>query len=73
MERLWALSLISRFLKESGLENTLETLKLEATDAFEDLDKTIVPLDKPLVAILEEYQLSSGKSKQSAVSPNMCF
>jgi hypothetical protein len=69
-DRLWALSLVSRFLKDAGLANTLETLHIEAELAFKDLENAILPSEKPLIAILEDFKLSNIQSKMGSISVN---
>ncbi|KAJ3041161.1 hypothetical protein HDV00_009876 [Rhizophlyctis rosea] len=53
---LFALSLVADFLKERGLESTLETLTLEASESFERLERFNRPHGKPLLTVLEEHE-----------------
>jgi hypothetical protein len=69
-DKLWALSLVSRFLKDYGFEGSLEMLKVEAASSFQDLEHAILPSDKPLLAILEDFKLMNVQSKMGNISVN---
>lgn len=68
--RSWALSLIYRYLEGSGLHSTLEMLKTEACNEYEDMENAILPSDKPLLALLEDLRIDLLKDKMESVALN---
>lgn len=69
-DKLWALSLASRFLKDCGFDGTLEMLKVEAASSLKDMEDAILPSDKPLLAILEEFKLMNVQAKMGGINVN---
>ncbi|KAI8824040.1 WD40-repeat-containing domain protein [Fimicolochytrium jonesii] len=65
---LLAYSLISQFLTQHNLTDTLATLQTEApASIYDDLQKHRVP-HKPLTAILEEYDLLTAQDQLGSLS-----
>ncbi len=69
-DKLWGLSLVSRFLKDYGFEGSLEMLKVEAASSFKDLEDTVLPSQKPLIAILEDFKLMNIQAKMGNINVN---
>ncbi|KAI8998157.1 WD40-repeat-containing domain protein [Gaertneriomyces semiglobifer] len=67
---LLALSLISGYLEQRGLSATLECLRTEAFTHFQDLERHPVLHDRPLTALLEDYQQASLQKKLGALRLN---
>ncbi|KND00990.1 uncharacterized protein SPPG_04086 [Spizellomyces punctatus DAOM BR117] len=66
---LTAFSLIAQFLQQRNLTTTLECLETEAHEAFEELASHKYAIEhKPLLAILEEYQLLSVQGQLEQLS-----
>ena len=67
-DRIWAFSLVARFLQDSGYEHTLEMLRSEAPEAFEDVENAVLPTSKPLLALLDDVKYTTLKQDMDQMS-----